>query len=210
MLRDKILLTDQIRKFMRDERHLTGKSAELVSEEIGKSKGWLAHLENGRTKSISRDDFIKLISYLREDSDLQKIEAFIHTTLVAINRNLELPSSPDDENVQQFIDTNDYSPAGLRKSFQEWLNLIAETCTRIFIKYPDQKTYVDTLYNIFYNLNVAPGISLSIMGSPINRLGHLNKTQQQEFYNKYMALIDEYGQDDDLDIALLNNFSKTE
>ena len=181
MIKPKILLDDSIRAFILSERKRTHYSAEFVSEKIGRSKSWLAQIENGRTKTINRNDFINLISFLRKDDDLLKIEAFIQASLGAIMVNAPLPKSPDSEKVKPYIDNNDYSPNGLDQSFDEWCKAITHYFSVLRKQFEDKQQFEDIIFNMLYNLYVEPSVSLSIMGARLN-------------------LIEKYGTDDNLDI----------
>lgn len=54
-----------IRKDHIPEGRLDNYSAEEISVQIGKSKGWLSQIENGRLKSISKSDLFKIISLIK-------------------------------------------------------------------------------------------------------------------------------------------------
>lgn len=185
MIKPKITLSDAERAFILEERGRTKYSAEFVSEKIGKSKSWLAQIENGRTKTIRRDDFIKLISFLRNDTDLIKIEAFIQASMIAITNNLPAPTSPDDEKIKSFIDNNDCNREGLNKPSQEWCGAMICFFKNVYAHYKDKNELETVLYNILYNLHSNPSIALSVMGSPINRLTNTSKEIQSKFFKEF-------------------------
>jgi transcriptional regulator with XRE-family HTH domain len=72
---DKLYLTDDIKSFIMYERKKLKLTAEETSEKIGRSKSWLAQIENGRLSSIKKSDFIKLVSLFL---DISSDEAIIY------------------------------------------------------------------------------------------------------------------------------------
>ena len=202
MIEDKIFLRDEERQFILNERKRTNYSAEYVSEKIGRSKSWLAQLENGRTKTIRRKDFIDLLCFLRNDNDRNKIEGFIQASLAAIAIKAPLPESPNSEKIKPFIDNNDYSIAGLNQSLHDWNTAITHFMGQLYKQYPDKKQFMDVLYNILYNLYSNPSLSLSVMSASLNRLSNVDRKTQTKFCNEFFELIDKYGADDNFDLFL--------
>lgn len=64
MREDKIILTKGMRDHLRKLRNEKEIIVEDLSERIGKSKGWLAQIENGRLATIKEDDLNKILNIL--------------------------------------------------------------------------------------------------------------------------------------------------
>lgn len=207
MIPPKIILGDSERAFIFNERKATGLSAEYVSEQIGRSKSWLGQIENGRAKKINRIDLINLIAFLRKDTDLTKIEGYIHTYMYAITNKLSPPSSPDDEKVNLFIDNNDYSEKGSEESFEEYKDGINKIFQMIFEKNSNKKQTVDMMANIFSNfVEGDAGLTFSIMSLPFRNLRRTSSAERNKFMKELYDLIDKYGQDTDFELIFKENF----
>ena len=70
-------LNDKHRELLRNKRKMKKKSAESVSEQIYKSKGWLAMVERGRIKSIALDDLKMLLAILDGSDSDATVRAFL-------------------------------------------------------------------------------------------------------------------------------------
>ena len=91
-----------IRKNYIPDDRLDNYSAEEISEEIGKSKGWLSQIENGRLKSISKKDLFKIISIIQECC-VEDAEFYLNNYLerVAIERQDNEVSESQSQDISQ-------------------------------------------------------------------------------------------------------------
>ena len=85
MATEKITITDQLRNNIIEERKDFHYTASELSEESGHSKYWLANIESGKTKKISKEDLISIYKTLfphnDEENILDHIERIINQPL---------------------------------------------------------------------------------------------------------------------------------
>lgn len=70
MSSNKIKLTDDQRKRLRELRKKANKAAEDVSVELGYSKAWLGQIERGKFQTIKQDDLLKLMTMFEEEEKI--------------------------------------------------------------------------------------------------------------------------------------------
>ena len=73
MLPEKITLTNAFRKYITETRVSAKEensllSADYVSKQIGRSKSWLSQVENGRLKTVKKNDLINVFSFILNQS----------------------------------------------------------------------------------------------------------------------------------------------
>ena len=67
MIPDKIELNKTIVNKIVEIRGKLGLSSYQLSEKMGKSKFWLNNVENNKTKNISKDDLVNILSYIYDE-----------------------------------------------------------------------------------------------------------------------------------------------
>ena len=77
MATEKITITDQLRNNIIEERKEIEYTASDLSEESGHSKYWLANIESGKTKKISKEDLISIYKILLDDDDEENILDYV-------------------------------------------------------------------------------------------------------------------------------------
>ncbi|NSL04416.1 helix-turn-helix domain-containing protein [Blautia glucerasea] len=100
MATEKITITDQLRNNIIEERKELEYTASDLSEESGHSKYWLANIESGKTKKISKEDLISIYKILLDDDDEENI-------LDYIERIINQPIAGKIKNWYELIDIED-------------------------------------------------------------------------------------------------------
>ena len=78
MLQNKIVLNNEIRKFIIDNRKNAKEqnpllTADYISKKIGRAKSWLSQVENGRLKSVKKNDLINVFCIIKNIDKDDKI-----------------------------------------------------------------------------------------------------------------------------------------
>ena len=97
---EKITITDQLRNNIIEERKEIEYTASDLSEESGHSKYWLANIESGKTKKISKEDLISIYKILLDDDDEENI-------LDYVERIINQPIAGKIKNWYELIDIED-------------------------------------------------------------------------------------------------------
>ena len=100
MATEKITITDQLRNNIIEERKELEYTASDLSEESGHSKYWLANIESGKTKKISKEDLISIYKILLDDDDEENI-------LDYVERIINQPIAGKIKNWYELIDIED-------------------------------------------------------------------------------------------------------
>ena len=100
MATEKITITDQLRNNIIEERKEIEYTASDLSEESGHSKYWLANIESGKTKKISKEDLISIYKILLDDDDEENI-------LDYVERIINQPIAGKIKNWYELIDIED-------------------------------------------------------------------------------------------------------
>lgn len=80
MLKHKIELTTELRKFIKDEREKSNIKIADLTEAVGKTRQWLSQIETGRAKFITKVDLIKIVSTIKGLSDSES-ETYIESNV---------------------------------------------------------------------------------------------------------------------------------
>lgn len=96
MFPEKMKITDDLIKLIKDMRKEYNLTAYQLSEKIGKNKSWLPNIENKRTKNITREDLILLFKDFARDKNMDAEEFVIKylspTANIELDNNVTVPN----------------------------------------------------------------------------------------------------------------------
>ncbi|MDF2820209.1 MAG: hypothetical protein K0R15_650 [Clostridiales bacterium] len=186
MLKPKLILTDNIRAFILEERRKTGLPAEIVSENIGRTKSWLSQVENGRLKNISRIDFINLISYLLKISN-EEAETYIENKLNFLEEN-----KSDIQQLTFFNIDDDNEAEKIKKEFNENVNVIVQKFNLLFDNVEDKKQALNIIKRIKSNIKSCDlGFIVSIYSLPWLKTTGREYDEKNKMIKDMINIIDE-------------------
>jgi len=197
MLKPKIKLTDNIRAFILTERKRSGKTAETVSESIGRAKSWLSQIENGRLQNIGRVDFINLIASLLQISE-DDAEKYIEVMIMnPTKKTVEKKTNADGLEIYKVNDESDMEI--LRMQYGDVRSNILMCLDYFFENVSDKKEGLNLLGNFACNLNADLGFMLSVAALKWDRMEKSDISTKQMLCQEINSLLNKYGTTSELD-----------
>lgn len=183
MIKEKLDITLIIKNFISDLRKESGLSAQDFGEQIGKSKYWLANIENDKTKTITKLDLLSIIKYTKKVDDATA-ENILNDLLSENNQQIEFILPDSDK------DNKDYN-----KAFQDVVDDIVKGFSVIFEKVDDKEYTLKLLKRLNKNMHSDLGYSLSIFSLPWCHFSNLEREKKMEIINSIFKMIKENGHD---------------
>lgn len=194
MMNEKIVTTQQVRKLIIDARNHAGLTASDLSKVIKDSSYWLPNIENGRTKTISKMDLIKIIitSYnCSEGEAIEKISA-------AINNITESSISDNTNGIDQILiykgnDLNLEDISKFQNEFEITRDDIIKGFDIFFNKIDDKQHVLEMMNSIQKNFHSDLGFIISMLALPWCKITVLDVNDKKDFFKKLFNMITENG-----------------
>lgn len=207
MLKPKIKLNDRIRSVIYEQRQLTGKSAESVSESIGRAKSWLSQIENGRLQTINKTDFINLMSLLMQIPN-EEAEKFI--ALIINSRNNKDVNTIANNNIEIYkVEDDEYDSVTLKNQFSEIENFVIKCFDYFFDNVPDKKESVNMISNFACNLEADLGFMFSVIAMKWDRMENTDIDTKRQLLREINTLLNKFGTTSSLDKKIEDTLSNS-
>lgn len=194
MLANKIKLTDEYIDLIIKKRKEHTYTAYHLSEHIGKNKSWLPNIENRRTKSITKEDFLLIFRDFAEEENMDTetyiIKYLSPNALVELENNMVVPC----HHLQRQLELSSQPPALTSYPNQqtEWIQLsqylsdLNQQIQHIFYDLSEQekKETLNMLLTMIQNFSCHYKIAKSLYGISIfhSASAYLeNKIEENQF-----------------------------
>lgn len=188
---ERIIVTKGIKKLIvssRKGKHLT---ATDISKAIKNSDYWLQNIENGRTKTISREDLISILQYCL-DCTIEEADGLIATTLKSgTSDNMSDVDSEKEinlylEEADQLVDISKF-----RSEFDKLLDNTRDGFNFFFDRVRDKERAITLLKMINANMHSDLGFIISLYSLPWILLTDYPVEKKKEFMKHFSKFIKE-------------------
>ena len=187
----RINVTEGIKKLIvssRKSKHLT---AADISKAIKGSDYWLQNIENGRTKTINREDLISILQYCL-DCPTEEADKLITATLKpGISENLS--ATGNEKEINLYLEETDTLEdiSKYRSQFDKLLENTKEGFNFFFDHVRDKERAISLLKMINVNLHSDLGFIISLYSLPWILLTDYQVEKKREFMKHFSEFIQE-------------------
>lgn len=193
MLPDKIEITDKLRSIIQKRRHdLRISTKDLSMKHLGRSASYISALENGRLKSLRKNELLKIFEVLfnlDENSAAKKIES-----ILAANENIDIKLSSNasnknfsQDNIKKYQTvenhTDDKTLDGLMENMKEGFKTIQKV---------DPEFTISTLKRLVTSMHFDLGFMMALFHIPFFALEGLSHDERQQFLNDLSDIFKKY------------------
>lgn len=183
-MKNYIMLTEHIRNTIKSERKKHKISGIDLSKKLGKSPGYVSHLEKGVIKKIEREELGKLLAKIL-NIEGEEVENYINNLLQMQN--------DDDENFDDDIGQLSLFDFDLHDRYFRIMRTINDNLTQIYRKVNNKEDMLKLLTNFNFNLtSMGANFMLSLIGLPFYEIGNLTNEDKKQMFSKILDVFKEY------------------
>lgn len=182
-MKDYIILTENIRNTIKSERKKRKIPGIKLSEELGKSPGYVSHIEKGVIKKIKYEELEKLLKrILNIEGD--ELKNYIDNLL-----QIKDDEQEDDDYIGQ-LSLFDFD---LHDRYYRIMRTINDNLTQIYRKVNNQEDMLKLLTNFNFNLtSMGANFMLSLIGLPFYEIGNLSLEAKKQMFNEILDVFKKY------------------
>lgn len=182
-MKNYIMLTEHIRNTIKSERKNRKISGIDLSEKLGKSPGYISHIEKGVIKKIERKDLENLFKHILNIEGYE-LENYINNLL-----QMQDDEQDDDDYIGQ-LSLFDFD---LHDRYYRIMQTINDNLTQIYRKVNNQEDMLKLLTNFNFNLtSMGASFMLSLIGLPFYEIGNLTNEDKKQMFSKILDVFKEY------------------
>lgn len=182
-MKDYIILTENIRNTIKSERKKRKISGIDLSEKLGKSPGYISHIEKGVIKKIERKDLENLFKHILNINN-EELKNYINNLL-----QMQDDEQDDDDYIGQ-LSLFDFD---LHDRYYRIMQTINDNLTQIYRKVNNQEDMLKLLTNFNFNLtSMGASFMLSLIGLPFYEIGNLTNEDKKQMFSKILDVFKEY------------------
>jgi len=177
------MLTEHIRNTIKSERKNRKISGIDLSEKLGKSPGYISHIEKGVIKKIERKDLENLFKHILNIEGYE-LENYINNLL-----QMQDDEQDDDDYIGQ-LSLFDFD---LHDRYYRIMQTINDNLTQIYRKVNNQEDMLKLLTNFNFNLtSMGASFMLSLIGLPFYEIGNLSNEAKKQMFNEILDVFKKY------------------
>jgi len=183
-MKDYIILTENIRNTIKNERKKHKLTGIKLSEKLGKSPGYISHIEKGVIKKIERQELENLFKKILniEGDELKNY----------INNLLQMQKN-DDEDFDDETGQLSLFDFDLHDRYFRIMRTINDNLTQIYRKVNNKEDMLKLLTNFNFNLtSMGANFMLSLIGLPFYEIGNLTNEDKKQMFSKILDVFKEY------------------
>ena len=182
-MKNYIMLTEHIRNTIKSERKNRKISGIDLSEKLGKSPGYISHIEKGVIKKIERKDLENLFKHILNIEGYE-LENYINNLL-----QMQDDEQDDDDYIGQ-LSLFDFD---LHDRYYRIMQTINDNLTQIYRKVNNQEDMLKLLTNFNFNLtSMGASFMLSLIGLPFYEIGNLSNEAKKQMFNEILDVFKKY------------------
>lgn len=183
-MRDYIILNEHIRSAIKEERKKRKIKGVELSVILGKSPGYISHIEKGVIKKIEREELGKLLAKIL-NIEGEEVENYINNLLQMQN--------DDDENFDDDIGQLSLFDFDLHDRYFRIMQTINDNLTQTYRKVNNQEDMLKLLTNFNFNLtSMGASFMLSLIGLPFYEIGNLSNEAKKQMFNEILDVFKKY------------------
>ena len=183
-MKDYIILTENIRNTIKNERKKHKIPGIKLSEKLGKSPGYVSHIEKGVIKKIERKDLENLLKHIL-NIEGDELENYINN-LLQMQKN-------DDEDFDDETGQLSLFDFDLHDRYFRIMRTINDNLTQIYRKVNNKEDMLKLLTNFNFNLtSMGANFMLSLIGLPFYEIGNLTNEDKKQMFAKILDVFKEY------------------
>ncbi|PNT94167.1 helix-turn-helix domain-containing protein [Clostridium thermosuccinogenes] len=182
-MKDYIILTENIRNTIKNERKKHKIPGIKLSEKLGKSPGYVSHIEKGVIKKIEREDLENLFKHILNINN-EELKNYINNLL-----QMQDDEQDDDDYIGQ-LSLFDFD---LHDRYYRIMQTINDNLTQIYRKVNNQEDMLKLLTNFNFNLtSMGASFMLSLCGLPFYELGNISTETKKQIFNEILDIFNKY------------------
>ena len=182
-MKNYIMLTEHIRNIIKNERKKHKITGIKLSEKLGKSPGYISHIEKGVIKKIERQELENLFKHILNINN-EELKNYINNLL-----QMQDDEQDDDDYIGQ-LSLFDFD---LHDRYYRIMQTINDNLTQIYRKVNNQEDMLKLLTNFNFNLtSMGASFMLSLIGLPFYEIGNLTNEDKKQMFSKILDVFKEY------------------
>lgn len=183
-MKDYIILNEHIRSAIKEERKKRKIKGVELSVILGKSPGYISHIEKGVIKKIERKDLENLLKHIF-NIEGDELENYINN-LLQMQKN-------DDEDFDDETGQLSLFDFDLHDRYFRIMRTINDNLTQIYRKVNNKEDMLKLLTNFNFNLtSMGANFMLSLIGLPFYEIGNLTNEDKKQMFAKILDVFKEY------------------
>jgi len=183
-MKDYIILNEHIRSAIKEERKKRKIKGVELSVILGKSPGYISHIEKGVIKKIERKDLENLLKHIL-NIEGDELENYINN-LLQMQKN-------DDEDFDDETGQLSLFDFDLHDRYFRIMRTINDNLTQIYRKVNNKEDMLKLLTNFNFNLtSMGANFMLSLIGLPFYEIGNLTNEDKKQMFAKILDVFKEY------------------
>ena len=184
-MKDYIMLTEHIRNTIKNERKKRKISGIDLSEKLGKSPGYISHIEKGVIKKIERKDLENLLKHIL-NIEGDELENYISNLLNSNN----IKQDYEEDNELEQLTLFDFS---INDRFFRTMRTLDENLSKIYAQISNKEDMFKLLTNFNFNLTtMGASFMLSLCGLPFYELGNISTETKKQIFNEILDIFNKY------------------
>lgn len=179
------MLTEHIRNTIKNERKKRKISGIDLSEKLGKSPGYISHIEKGVIKKIERKDLENLLKHIL-NIEGDELENYISNLLNSNN----IKQDYEEDNELEQLTLFDFS---INDRFFRTMRTLDENLSKIYAQISNKEDMFKLLTNFNFNLTtMGASFMLSLCGLPFYELGNISTETKKQIFNEILDIFNKY------------------
>jgi transcriptional regulator with XRE-family HTH domain len=184
-MKDYIVLNENIRSIIKNERKKHKISGIDLSEKLGKSPGYISHIEKGVIKKIERKDLENLLKHIL-NIEGDELENYINNLLNSNN----IKQDYGEDNELEQLTLFDFS---INDRFFRTMRTLDENLSKIYAQISNKEDMLKLLTNFNFNLTtMGASFMLSLCGLPFYELGNISTETKKQIFNEILDIFNKY------------------
>lgn len=181
-MKNYIMLTEHIRNTIKSERKKRKISGIDLSEKLGKSPGYISHIEKGVIKKIERKDLENLLKHIL-NIEGDGLENYINN-LLQMQKN-------DDEDFDDELGQLSLFDFSLNDRYFKVMQSLNDILGKIYLRNKEETLQLLNNFNINLKL-FGIGFMLNLCGLPFFEIGNISAEEKKEMFNEIVAVFQKY------------------
>jgi len=184
-MKDYIILNEHIRSAIKEERKKRKIKGVELSVILGKSPGYISHIEKGVIKKIERKDLENLLKHIL-NIEGDELENYINNLLNSNN----IKQDYEEDNELEQLTLFDFS---INDRFFRTMRTLDENLSKIYAQISNKEDMLKLLTNFNFNLTtMGASFMLSLCGLPFYELGNISTETKKQIFNEILDIFNKY------------------
>jgi len=184
-MKDYIILNEHIRSAIKEERKKRKIKGVELSVILGKSPGYISHIEKGVIKKIERKDLENLLKHIL-NIEGDELENYISNLLNSNN----IKQDYEEDNELEQLTLFDFS---INDRFFRTMRTLDENLSKIYAQISNKEDMFKLLTNFNFNLTtMGASFMLSLCGLPFYELGNISTETKKQIFNEILDIFNKY------------------